>query len=961
MAVLISTFILAQTNISGTVVDEDNNPIPGANIVFDSTTGAVANFDGEFSIAVSQNPPFSLTISSVGFQTETVSVGSGDLVLSVILKESENLLDDVVISASRVPQRLFESPVTIERFDYKDIAQSTGADFYASLENLKGVQINSGGLLLQTISTRGFSTVYNEGFVQLVDGMDNEAPGLGFSAGNLVGMNQLDVFGVELLPGAASALYGANAFKGILLMTSKNPFDFEGTSAYFTNGVTSQDVSGDNHYYDLGIRFAKAFSDKFALKATMSYVEGLDWGANDLRDRNYMQGRYVPGTNELADSSTFPDYVGVNVYGSQGVNLDLTQTFLGAVVPGLVSSGMVSSNAAQMITMVMGNFAPNYFGSQLLQTTGYSELDLTDGIASSFKGDIALHYRFNGNSELILNSKIGLGNTMYHATNRNMLKNFSIQQHRIEYKTKNLSLRAYTSIEDAGNTHDLSALGGRIANAQPGGIQGGWAGAYLQNYFLNLFGQVNPNPLIAVNSMLGGILFYGETSMFDYYVTPKMNYMAHAFARGEADKNMLVPGSDAFNAAYYAATTTPISGGGAAIQDNSKSNNFEVNYNASDLVSGFDLQIGAQSRQYVLNSGGSLFTDYDEPIKFSQLGVYTQVQRDLFDGAVKLTGSMRYDKSQYFDGTFTPRLGAVVALSPNQNVRFSYQTGFMNPSTQDMYIGLNVGSAVLMGSSPDSIDRFRMSFTGSNFNSYTVTGDMVMNNGLIAQDFLAGTFTPGNLESVEPQHVMSREFGYRLNGKKVSIDLAAHWSTFNNFIASKQVIVPLYGSIANGSALAALAAGDFRIFSVDNNTDEVVTTMGVNVGLESKIINDKFDFGATFSYNEMDRSNIDSNFDTYFNTPKIRTKFTFGSTEISDDFSFNVSARYHNSYFWDSTFMSGQIPATWAFDAAMNFEVPELNGNVKVGATNFTGKDYMMMPGSGMIGSQYYVTFTLNP
>ena len=361
MAVLISTFIFAQTNVSGIVVDEDNNPIPGANIVFDSTTGAVANFDGEFSITVKQNPPFSLTVSSVGFETATVEVGSGNLSISVILNESENLLDDVVISASRVPQRLFESPVTIERFDYKDIAQSTGADFYASLENLKGVQINSGGLLLQTISSRGFSTVYNEGFVQLVDGMDNEAPGLGFSAGNLVGMNQLDIFGVELLPGAASALYGANAFKGILLMTSKNPFDFQGTSAYFTNGVTSQDVSGDNHYYDLGVRFAKAFSDKFALKTTVSYVEGLDWGANDLRDMNYLDGRYIPGTTTLADSSTFPDYNGVNVYGNQAVNLDMTQTFLGAVIPGLVNAGQLSTGQGAAISTIMGNFAPFFY------------------------------------------------------------------------------------------------------------------------------------------------------------------------------------------------------------------------------------------------------------------------------------------------------------------------------------------------------------------------------------------------------------------------------------------------------------------------------------------------------------------------------------------------------------------------------------------------------------------------
>jgi len=960
MAVLLSTFIFAQTNVSGTVVDEDNNPIPGANIVFDSTTGAVANFDGEFSLTVKQNPPFELKVSSIGFETATVQVGPNNLVISVTLNESQNLLDDVVISASRVPQRLFESPVTIERFDYKDIAQSTGADFYSSLEGLKGVQINSGGLLLQTVSTRGFSTVYNEGFVQLVDGMDNEAPGLSFSAGNLVGMNQLDIFGVELIPGAASALYGANAFKGILLMTSKNPFDFQGTSAYFTNGVTSQDVSGDNHYYDVGVRFAKAFSDKFALKTTISYVEGMDWGADDRSDRNKPQGTFIPGTSEEADPSTFPDYVGVNVYGSQGVNLNMTSTFLGAVIPGLVGLGQLSAGQGAQIAAIVGNFAPNYFGSQLLQTTGYAESDLSDGIASSFKVDVAAHYRFNGNSELIFNSKIGTGNTILHATNRNMLKNFMLQQHKLEYKTRNLNLRVYTSIEDAGNTHDLSALGGRIANSQPGGIQAGWAGAYLQNYFLNLFGQINPNPIAALNSVLGGILFGGDTSMFDRYVSPKMNYMAHAFARGEADKNMLVPGSDAFKQAYLLHTTTPIAKGGAAIEDNSMTNNFEVNYNASDLVSGFDLQLGAQARQYILRSGGSLFTDYDDPIKFSQLGVYTQVQKDLFDGVVKLTGSMRYDKSQYFDGQFTPRLGAIVFLSDNQNIRFSYQTGFQNPSSQDQYIGLDVGQAVLMGSSPDSIDRFRMAFTGSNFNQYTITGPMVMSNSLLANEFLAGSFVPGNLSPVEPQHVMSREVGYRLNGKKVSVDVSAYWSDFSNFIASKNVIVPMYGSLANGSALAALAAGDFKIFSVDNNTNEEVSTMGVTVGVDTKII-DKFDFGASFSYNEMDRSNIDPNFETGFNTPKVRTKFSLGSTELADNFAFNVSARYHNAFMWESSFLNGMIPAMWTFDAAMNFDVPEINSKVKIGAVNFTGKDYMMMPGSGMIGSQYYVTFTLNP
>ena len=138
-----------------------------------------------------------------------------------------------------------------------------------------------------------------------------------------------------------------------------------------------------------------------------------------------------------------------------------------------------------------------------------------------------------------------------------------------------------------------------------------------------------------------------------------------------------------------------------------------------------------------------------------------------------------------------------------------------------------------------------------------------------------------------------------------------------NFIASKNVVVPLYGSIADGSALAAVAAGDIQIFSVDNNTDEKVSAMGVTVGLDTKI--DKLDFGATFSYNEFDRSNVDPNFETGFNTPKIRTKFSLGSTELSDDFAFNVSARYHNAYMWESTFMDGMIPAMWTFDAVPRF------------------------------------------
>ena len=147
---------------------------------------------------------------------------------------------------------------------------------------------------------------------------------------------------------------------------------------------------------------------------------------------------------------------------------------------------------------------------------------------------------------------------------------------------------------------------------------------------------------------------------------------------------------------------------------------------------------------------------------------------------------------------------------------------------------------------------------------------------------------------------------------------------------------------------------------VDNNTDEVVSTMGLDIGLDAKIFG-KFDFGAKFAYNEMDRSNIDPNYETSFNTPKVRGRLSLGSTEIGDNIGFNVSASYHNAFLYESNFADGIIPANWIFNASMSFDVPELQSVIKVGAVNLTGDDYMSIPVTGMIGSQYYIKFTLNP
>jgi len=964
MLVLISTFIFAQTNVTGLVVDSNNTPIPGANIVFDTTTGSVSDFNGEFSIDVDAKPPFSLTVSSIGFETMTLTVSDSDASVTVTLSDSENLLDEVVLSASKTAQSLFESPVTIERFDYTDIAASTGGDFYQSLEQLKGVQVITTGIINQTINARGFSTAWNEGFVQVVDGMNNEAPGLNFSAGNLAGVNELDLYNIEFLPGASSALYGPNAYKGILIMNTKNPFDFQGVSAYVTQGITSHDVAGDNHYYDFGMRFAHAFNDKFAVKATLGYVKGKDWVAADYSDRN-SEVPFFPGRLEEVDPSLFPTYDGYNVYGEQQTTWNMTGIFTNLVLPGLGAQFGLPAAQTSYYASLFNAFAPNYFGQQEIMTTGYNEMALDPkGEASNFKFNIAAHYRFNGNSELSYVFNNGRGNTLLNGSARFKMLNFGIQQHKLEYKTKNFTARAYKTIESSGNTTQFDALGGNLFASQPGGPNA-WFGNYFNSYFQILAGQINPNPLLAINDMLVGILFYGETSMYDFLVNPSMNFVAHAAGRTAANANMLVPGSPEFNAAYDQITKTPIADGGSVVLDNTSSNSIEANYDLSDLVNGFDMVIGGSYREYVLRSDGTLFTDYDGPIKTSETGLFASVQKDIFDGAVSLNGALRYDKAQNYEGSFTPRVGALINLAPRHNVRFSYQTAMRTPTMQDMYIGLGSGSqngfpVVLFGSSPDSVERFV--YEHNTFNgSYTVTGNMVMNNSYKAEELInGGVAVVAELDNVEPEYVQSREVGYRYNGKKFSLDMNAYWAKYQNFIASKNVIVPFYGSVSNGSALAAVAANDVAIYAVDNNTDEVVRTMGLDIGLDAKIF-EKFDFGAKFAYNEMDRSNIDPNYETSFNTPKVRGRLSLGSTEIGDNIGFNISASYHNAFLYESTFADGIIPANWIFNASMSFDVPELDGRIKVGAVNLTGDDYASIPYTGLIGSQYYVKFTLNP
>ena len=97
----------AQSTISGSVKDSKNEPIPGANIkVVGESSGTVTDGDGKFMIKVSKKPPYTIEVSSIGFAVQKVAVSAAGQKVAVVLESQNIQLEDIVVSASRTPERI---------------------------------------------------------------------------------------------------------------------------------------------------------------------------------------------------------------------------------------------------------------------------------------------------------------------------------------------------------------------------------------------------------------------------------------------------------------------------------------------------------------------------------------------------------------------------------------------------------------------------------------------------------------------------------------------------------------------------------------------------------------------------------------------------------------------------------------------------------------------------------------
>ncbi|MFM8787417.1 MAG: carboxypeptidase-like regulatory domain-containing protein, partial [Bacteroidota bacterium] len=413
--------------IRGEVRDARNGQsLVGASVIIRGTTqGGTTNLDGKFSIEgnLVNGQSYPLVVSYIGYNTVNVNGVAGGKALVIKLEESALDLQGVEIVDSRISEKQKESALTVEAMDILAVKETPSPSFYQGLGTMKGVDLTTASLGFVIINTRGFNSTSPVRSLQLIDGVDNQAPGLNFSLGNFLGVSELDIQKVDLVVGASSAFFGPNAFNGVINMSTRSPFQHQGINASIK--------VGERALTETAFRYAWANkdrngNDKMGWKLNMFYLKANDWRAEN----------YGPSTASQNPEGAPGGYDAVNVYGDE-------------------DEGRFND--------ARGAQALRFPGLGIFYPSGYREVDLVDYNINNLKLNTAFHYMLKPKVEFIASSNFGTGTTVYQGENRFRLKNILFFQNRLELrKEDDWFIRAYATNEDAGDSYDAVATAKRM-------------------------------------------------------------------------------------------------------------------------------------------------------------------------------------------------------------------------------------------------------------------------------------------------------------------------------------------------------------------------------------------------------------------------------------------------------------------------------------------------------------------
>lgn len=930
--------------ISGSVTDQiTGDPLIGATVRIKGTTiGAIVDIDGKFAITTEESLPIVLEVSFVGYVTREFTVNSFDEKLRFKLSTDDILMKEVEIVGERIDERQKQAALTVETMDIIAIKETPSGNFYEGLGNLKGVDLTSPSLAFKIINTRGFNSTSPVRSLQLIDGVDNQSPGLNFSLGNFLGASDLDVMRVDLIAGASSAFYGPGAFNGVVSMTTKNPFVFR--------GLTAEMKVGERNLYQFAMRWAdviknKNGEDKFAYKLNVLYMQAQDWEATNAAP--------VDGSPVGADNPG--GYDAVNRYGDED----------------LAGGNNFSQTLGQRL---------NSPGLGIFYRTGYWESDLMDYSTDNLKTNLGLYYKVTPKTELSYNFNFSNGSTVYQGDNRYRLQDVLFFQNRIEWRQDDkFFIRAYATHEDAGNTYDAVATAFIMQNEAKS--NSAWNTNYSQYWNQIIRPQIinspeyqsllsdNPQPTItdyiagigtiyddfaqaqaAFSSDLGAWrqVFVPEVEAW-LQSNPDLLQQWHDETRKNADTQAsgnqsprLEPGTPEFQEKFNDVTSRTFTEGGSRFFDRSALYHVHGEYKWEPKM--WDVNwgtfiTGANARLYTPNTRGTIFSDTlqytrevidGEVVKTdsayrritnAEYGIYIGYEKKFMEDQLKLNLSGRMDHNENFDPVFSPAASMVYTPNINHNFRLSFSSAVRNPTLADQYLFYDVGRAILLG----NLDGYQNLVTIESFGDYINTPSLV--EGLGKLDYF-------DVNPVKPEQVRTLEIGYRTTlWDRLYMDLGYYYSWYTDFIGFvlgvDLEVNPLSGAPTNVQA-----------YRISTNSQDMVTTQGFNGGLNYYFKNYTLNFN--YSFNRLDMRDSEDPIIPAFNTPEHKFNLGISGRDVKmfglQNWGFSANYKWIEGFLFEgSPQFTGMIDSYDLFDAAISLRIPKWKSTFKLGGSNLLG------------------------
>ena len=816
----------------------------------------------------------------------------------------KEVLNEVVITASRRSENIMRSPITIEQLKSAEAKKMGSPTIYEALENVKGVQIITPSLGFKVINTRGFANSTNVRFAQLVDGIDNQAPHLGAPIANALGANDLDIDRIEIIPGTASALYGLNAINGLANIQTKNPFEYEGISIQQLTGVNhlgNIDRFSPKIYSQFNLRFAKAFNSKLAFKINASSTGGTDWTADDRTD-------LAPNINASTNlyGADNPAYDEVNGYGNESAN-----------------------------RKTLNLNGKNY----VVARTGYRETNISDYDIKNYKADFGLYFRPKDGHELAVTYKTALINTIYQRSNRFRLDDYTLNQFAADYHTPIFQVKAYATTENTGNSYNMRSLAENMDRAYKSDDK--WFADYTTAY---------------KNAITNG------AAIADAHKIARTSSDQGRFEPGteayEEKKNDLIDINNWDIGAALRVKSTLVHAEGLLQWDKAFTSFFEKM--DTKLLSGFDY------RNYIIVPDGNYFinpVNASENLTYQKIGGFTQLAKDLFNSKLRLGATIRIDKADYFDVKFTPQFTAVYSQKETINFRASYQNGYRFPSIFEGFSNVNSGGVKRVGGLRIMSDGiFENSYTKASIDKFQSQVNTDVNTLGITQPAAIeknkNTLQKNPYTYLKPEFVKSFEVGFKgiALDKNLFIDADFYYNSYKNFIAQVEASIPntTDPNLIPTSLYSRTTQSRYRLWT---NSKSKIYNYGGSLGLKYRI-NQTFTAVTNVTYTKLDRTDDKDGLEDGFNTPEFNINGTLTASNIWQNLDAGITARYQNNFDYVSFLVSGNVPAYWTMDAQMNYNFKKPGITAKLGATNVLNKAYTSILGGPTIGGLYYLSLT---